>query len=167
MDNDDLPFCPTKNSSCLLHGRETDVDRTLWQGNNLLTARKPVRVYRKRLRLDHADEGAYVAAICKLPDDTQAPLPQEAAVAWLTVVEGGEQFPLVDASPAFPLHGWEWNTHHEGNAWTYRLPVRKEWAGQSLELSVAWYGPTFGSALPAPGTEPEVTGYIVTTAATP
>lgn len=142
-------------------GRLVDADRTLWQGNNLLSARKPVSLFRKSFQVGQAGEGTYAAVICRLPDEVRVPLLQEVAVCWLRTEEG-DILPFTEASPVYPFHGWEWNTHHLGNAWVFRHPVDDSLAGRKLELCAAWYGPAFGEGKPDVAILPVVEGYVVT-----
>lgn len=134
----------------------------------MLTAREPVCLFRKQIRIDETWAGRYVALIAALPDNVKVPILQETAVVWVEASDGTRWY-VTEASPVYPFHGWEWNTHHKGNAWTYRFAVEDSMVGRELSINLAWYGPVFSMAenreefvSTQTPVLPEVQGYLVT-----
>ncbi len=145
----------------LKEGRLVEVPREKWHGNNLLTARTPLKLFKKSINIGETWKGRYLAVTACLPKEAQVPLMQEVAVAWLED-RAGHVRPMLEASPVFPFNGWENNTYRQGYAWTFRTPVPENMTGRELTLKLAWYGPCYGADTEQAKAFPEVEGRLVT-----
>ncbi|TVY07177.1 hypothetical protein [Paenibacillus cremeus] len=139
------------------NGELLDVPRHRWKGNNLLTSKPPLAMFKKSFNVDEAWEGRYAAVLVELPEDTKVWLKQEIAGAWIQTTDG-RKWPLTDASPAFPFNGWEGNANRKGHCWTFRLSLTTDMCNLPLTFCLAWYG--VNEELKA-SPVPKIKGYII------